>query len=110
MICGKELESIKNENEKIRKNSDDVKNKLSKEICQLKQRLEWCQAQSLELELQLQSQNVSNSCQICKNNESFKNQCLQYEKEIAKLQIDNAEWEHNRIDIAHCNRKLESQI
>lgn len=51
-----------------------------------------------------------NLVRFAKNNESFKNKCLQYENEISKLQIDNAEWEQNQIDIAHCNRKLESQI
>lgn len=60
------IETLKQENDKMRKNNDDVKKQFSKEICQLKQRLEWCQVQSLELELQLQSQNVSKSCQICK--------------------------------------------
>lgn len=60
--------------------------------------------------MQLQSQNVSKSCQICKNNASFKNKCLQYEKEIADLKIENAEWKQNRDDIAHCNGQLESDI
>jgi hypothetical protein len=60
--------------------------------------------------LQLQSQNVSKSCQICNNNEFFKNQCLKYEKEIAELKIENAEWQQDRDDIAYCNGKLESNI
>ena len=60
--------------------------------------------------MQLQNQNVSKSCQSCKNTESFKSLCLKYEKEIAELKIENAEWQKNRDDIAHFNRRLESQI
>jgi hypothetical protein len=87
-----------------------VTKQFSKEICQLKQRLEWCQAQSIQTELKLQSRNISNSCQLCKHNESLKNQCLKYEKEIADLKIKNVEWQQNRDDINYCNVKLESEI
>jgi hypothetical protein len=105
-----EIETLTQENEMIRQHNDDVQTKLSNEICQLKQRLEWCQAQSIKRELQLQSQNVSKSCQNCNNNEFFKNQCLTYEMEIADLKIENAEWQQNRNDVAYWNRKLESDI
>ena len=62
------------------------------------------------MELQLQSQNVSKSCQICKDNAFFKNQCLIYEKEIADLKIENIEWQQNRDDIKYCSGLLESDI
>jgi FtsZ-binding cell division protein ZapB len=75
-LLNKETETLKHKYETLRQNSDDVRNKLSNENCQLKQRLEWCQAQSLETELQLQSQNVSKSCQLCKDNVFLKNKCL----------------------------------
>jgi hypothetical protein len=87
-----------------------VRKQFSKEICQLKQRLEWCQAQSLETELQLQSQNVSKNCQICKDNGFLTNKCLIYEKEIADLNIENVEWQQNRDHINYCNGLLESDI
>jgi hypothetical protein len=87
-----------------------VQTKLSKEIYQLKQRLEWCQAQSLKRELHLQSQNFSKTCQIRNDNELFKSQCLKYENEIAELKIENAEWQQNHDEIAYCNGKFESQI
>jgi hypothetical protein len=74
-LLNKENDTMKQKYETLRQNSDDVKNKLSNEICQLKQRLEWCQAQSLETELQLQSQNVSKSCQLCKDNVFLQNKC-----------------------------------
>jgi hypothetical protein len=74
---------LKQENDKMRQNNDDVRKQFSKEICQLKQKLDWCQAQSLETELQLQSQNVSNFCQFCNNNGSLKSLSLKYEKEVA---------------------------
>ena len=89
-LLNQEIETLKHKYDTLRKNSDDVKNKLSKENCQLKQRLEWCQAQSLETELQLQSQNVSKSCQIFNDNAFLKNQCLIYEKEIADLNIETS--------------------
>ena len=60
--------------------------------------------------MQLQSHNISNSCQICKNNESLKSLCLKYEKEIADLKIINANWQENRNDLSYCNGKLESEI
>ena len=71
-----EVESLKQENERIRKHNDDVQRKFSNEILQLNQKLQWCQTQSLDFELQLQNQNVSKSCQNCNDNEVFKNQLL----------------------------------
>lgn len=76
-----------------------MKNKLSNEICLLKQKLDWCQAQSIETELQLRSKNAF-----------LKNKCFQYEKEIAELKIENVEWQQNRDDIRYCNGLLESDI
>jgi hypothetical protein len=105
-----EIEKLKHDNDMLRKNNDDVRKQFSKEIYQLKQRLDWYQAQSIETKLQLQSQNNSNSCQLCKNNESFKSLCLKYEKEIAYLKIENVEWQQNRDDIKYCNGLLESDI
>ena len=57
-----ELETLKHDNEMLRKNNDDLTKRFSKKIYQLQQRLDWCQAQSAETELQLQSHNLSNSC------------------------------------------------
>jgi FtsZ-binding cell division protein ZapB len=90
-FLNKEIETLKHTYDTLKNNNDDVKNKLSNENCQLKQRFDWCQAQSLERELKLQSKNVSQSCQICKNNVSLQNQCLKLEKEIADLKIENVE-------------------
>ena len=87
-----------------------MQNKLSNEILQLNQKLQWCQTQSLNFELPLQNQNVSKNCQNCNDNEVFKNQLLQYKKEIEDWKVENAEWQQNRDDIAHFNRRLESQI
>jgi hypothetical protein len=87
-----------------------VRKQFSEENFQHKKRLDWCQAQSIEMELQLQSHNISNSCQLCKNIESFKSLCLKYEKEIADLKIENVEWQQNRDDIKYCNGLLESDI
>lgn len=57
-------ETLKHQNDTLRQNSDDVINKLSNEICQLKHKIDWCQAQSIETELQL-----------CTKIESQKNKC-----------------------------------
>jgi hypothetical protein len=84
-----EIEKLKHEYDMLRKNNDDVCKQFSNESFQLKKQLDWCQAQSIEMELQLQSHNISNSCQLCKNLESFKSLCLKYEKEIADLKIEN---------------------
>ena len=105
-----ELETLKHDNDMLRKNNDDVTKSFSKEIYQLQQRFDWCQAQSAETELQLQSHYLSNSCQLCKNDESFKSLCLKYEKEIADLKNENVEWQQNSDDIKYCNGLLESDI
>ena len=42
-----EIEKLKEENAKLDKNNDDVQTKLSNEIFQLKQKLQWCEAQSI---------------------------------------------------------------
>ena len=55
-----EIEKLKYENEALSIRSDDVQSLLSKEICQLKCKIEWCQSQSLGFELQLQN-NVNSS-------------------------------------------------
>ena len=60
--------------------------------------------------MQLQSQNVSKSCQLCKDIVFLKNKCLQYAKEIAELKIENVEWQQNRDDIRYYNGLLESDI
>jgi hypothetical protein len=63
LLLNMEIETLKLTSSK---NSDDVTNNLSNENCQLKQRLDWCQIQSIERELELQ-------------------------KEIADLKIENVE-------------------
>ena len=109
-LLNEEIETLKQENDKLRITNDDVTKQFSKEICLLKQRLEWCQAQSIDMELKFQSQNNSNSCQLCKNNESLKSLCLKYEKESADLKIENVEWQQNHEDIKYCNGVLDSNI
>jgi FtsZ-binding cell division protein ZapB len=109
-LLNEEIEKLKHVNDMLSKNNDDVRKQFSNENFQLKQSLDWCQAQSIEMELQLQSHNISNSCQLCKNLESFKSLCLKYEKEIADLEIENVEWQQNRDHIHYCNGLLESDI
>jgi chaperonin cofactor prefoldin len=41
-LLNKEIETLKLKYDTLKTKSDDVQNKLSKENCQLKQRLEWC--------------------------------------------------------------------
>ena len=106
-----EIETLKQENERISKHNDDVQSKLSNENFQLNQKLQWCQTQSLDFEFQLQSQNVLKSCQNCNvdnENEVLKSQLLKYEKEIEKLKVENAEWQQNRNGIFHFNKRLAS--
>jgi hypothetical protein len=64
----------------------------------------------MAMELQLQSHKISNSCQLCKNLESFKSLCLKYEKEIAFLKNENEEWQQNSVDYKYCIGLLESEI
>jgi hypothetical protein len=109
-LLDEELKKLKHDNDMLRKNNDDVCKQFSNESFLLKKQLDWCQAQSIEMELQLQSHNISNSCQLCKNLESFKSLCLKYEKEIADLKIENIEWQQNRDNIKYCNGLLESDI
>ena len=87
-----------------------MRKRFSKEIYKLQKRLDWCQAQSAETKLKLQSHNLSNSCQLCKDDKSFKSLCLKYEKEIADLKIENIDWQQNRDHIQYCNGLLESDI
>jgi hypothetical protein len=77
-----DIEKLKHENNILRMNNDDVCKQFSKESFQLKQTLDLYEAQSIEMELQLQSHKISDSCQLCKNLESFKSLCLKYEKEL----------------------------
>ena len=67
-----EIETLKQENERISKHNDDVQSKLSNEIFQLNQKLQWCQTLSLNFQLKFQNQNVSKSCQNCNDNEFSK--------------------------------------
>ena len=105
-----QIETLKCENEKILQQSDDVKNKLSNEICQLNQKLQWCQNQSLNFELQLQSQIVSNKCHNCNENELLQKQVSQYEKEIEALNVEKLEWQQDQIDDFYQNKSLASDI
>jgi hypothetical protein len=105
-----DIEKLKHENNMLRMNNGDVCKQFSKESFQLKQTLDLYEAHSIEMELQLQSHKISNSCQLCKNLESFKSLCLKYEKEITDLKVENAEWQKYRIDMTHCNGLLESDI
>jgi hypothetical protein len=107
-LLNEEIEKLKQENDMLRKNNDDVRKQFSNENVQLKQRLDWCQAQSIAMELQLQSHKISNSCQLCKNLESFKSLCLKYEKEIEYLKSENIEWQQNSVDFKYVRGLLES--
>jgi hypothetical protein len=109
-LLKEEIEKLKQENEVLRMNNDDVCKQFSKESLQLRKTLDLYEAQSMSLELQLQSHKISNSCQLCKNLESFKSLCLKYEKEIEFLKNENAEWQQNSVDFKYCIGLLESEI
>ena len=63
-LLNEEIEKLQNENDMLKKEKDDVCKKFSKENLQLKRTLDLCQAKSIEMELQLQNDNISNSCQL----------------------------------------------
>jgi cytochrome c553 len=109
-LLNEEIEILKNENEILRKNNDDVCKQFSNESLQLRKTLDLYEARSMALELQIQSHNISKSCQLCKKLESFKSLCLKYEKEIEFLKKENAEWEQNSVDFKYCIGLLESEI
>jgi t-SNARE complex subunit (syntaxin) len=109
-LLKEEIERLKHENEMLRMNNDDVCKQFSKESLQLKKNLDLYEAQSMALELQLQSHKISNSCQLCKNLESVKSLCLKYEKEIEFLKNENAKWQQNSVDYKYCIGLLESEI
>ena len=77
LLLNMEIETLKLTSSK---NSDDVTNNLSNENFQVKQRLDWCQTQSVARELEIQNK---------------------FEKEIDDLKIKNVEWQQNRDHIKY---------
>ncbi|PWA92696.1 hypothetical protein CTI12_AA075180 [Artemisia annua] len=107
-LLSKQIETLKDENVNLRKHNDDVQNKLSNEISQLNKKLEWCQNQSLDFELELQSLKTSTTFQ--NENEELKSKISKYEKEIAELQEVTDFWQKSRDEYFYSNRKLDSEI
>ena len=106
----KQNQTLRCENEQLLKQSDDVKTKFLNDICQLNQKLQWCQKQSLDFELQLQSQNASKECQKCTENVILQSQLWKYVKEIDALKVETLEWQQTHIDSYHKNRSLASDL
>ena len=80
------------------------------EIDKLNQKLQWCQKQSLDFELQLQSQNVSNVCQKCNEHELLQNQISTYVKEIEALNVEKLEWQKDHFNDYDKNKRLGAEL